>query len=613
MKNIIIKKNNQNSDRTDRTQHSRNDDPTRKSQIHSDKTSANTARTTLNADVDSRKTGNRNYSTSRSQIKSSDQGNKFSHIRSEKPGRATDRQYQGNRSSRNTGRNSSAEGTGAGGVKSDMQDTLVRAGITLSENAVDQLWTYHNYLRDRNEELNLTRLYNFKTVVRKHYVDCLLPLNILKKHNIELQSPVMDMGSGAGFPGVPMAIARPDLQLILNDGRKVRVDFLNEVIRVADLKNATGLAKKISPGYENSVNAVITRAVDPMDESILRASHVLNEGGLFIFLKGPNCDDEIEAVNNLSGNPCTLILDEHYVLPESDDARRLVVWKYNHRIETDHSADERFKELPENSIFIESDQNAVYKTAKSLHSSRSIKKSGQALVCGKKIIHDLLLSQAVPIEALLYDEKADMDKISWDIAENSDITEIRKYIFKSNLFKEIDLLGTGSPLLLVNTPEIAQWDGSLKKGINLFLPLSDPENLGSALRSAAAFGVSQVILLSESAHPFHPKVIRTSAGSVFSLDIKDGPSIEDLKVNGDLLVLDGNSAGSDPNAVTIDKYKSSSVKSIALLVGLEGKGVPFQIRGQRLYIPIESEVESLNASVALGIALYMLQESYKNY
>ncbi len=503
-----------------------------------------------------------------------------------------------------------------------MKEILEKSGISADPAALEKLWQYHNYLRDRNEDLNLTRLHSFSTVVRKHYVDCLLPLNILKTHNIDIPEPLMDMGSGAGFPGVPIAIVRPDLKVILNDGRKVRVDFLNDVIKTIGLPNAYGLAKKISPGFIHSepVNSVITRAVDPMDESIIRASDVLSPGGLFIFLKGPNCSDEIKAVKNLPGKPCQLILDEHYILPGSSDERRLVVWKYVSRPDLSavrisgaagqpagRGGPEVFEKIPgmQNAVYIESENNSFYKQLKSLNNSKNIKKAGIALVSGRKIIADFLSSGAPGADTLIFDDKYP------DLAEDSFLNpaiSVKKCILKSSLFREADILGTGSPLLTVRIPEIPEWNGRLEKGVSLFLPLSDPDNLGAAVRSASVFGVSQVILLSESANPYHPKAVRSSAGAVFGMKFSNGPSIQNLTLKNELLlILDGKSETSLPEFLSADRSgKTDNSGSFGVLAGMEGKGIPDSVKGTRIRIPGEPSVESLNASVALGILLYSL-------
>src|SRR3954451_3222599 len=110
--------------------------------------------------------------------------------------------------------------------RSSLQSIIEDCGIHLSPGQYDQLWTYHTLLRSANAELNLTRIHNFENMVLKHYVDSLLVLKFE-----ELPSPLMDMGSGPGLPGIPLKIARPDVEMVLAEPRGARAEFLDEVCK----------------------------------------------------------------------------------------------------------------------------------------------------------------------------------------------------------------------------------------------------------------------------------------------------------------------------------------------------------------------------------------------
>ena len=99
------------------------------------------------------------------------------------------------------------------------------------------------------------------------------------------------------------------------------------------------------------------------------------------------------------------------------------------------------------------------------------------------------------------------------------------YRFNDPLFKQLDVVGTHSPLLLVKVPEFTPWsdDAAWPAGCTLFVPFQDPENVGSVIRSAAAFGVAQVVLLREAAHPFHPRSSRAAGPALFQVPILTGP------------------------------------------------------------------------------------------
>jgi len=108
------------------------------------------------------------------------------------------------------------------------------------------------------------------------------------------------------------------------------------------------------------------------------------------------------------------------------------------------------------------------------------------------------------------------------------------------------------------------------------------------------------VLLEESANPFHGKTIRASAGEQFHLSLKKGPSIRTLKSRVPLYALDMNGK----NIETVQWPER-----FGLLTGMEGTGIPEDIIAERVKIPLSQNTESLNASVALGIALYEIRKS----
>src|SRR3954464_7510285 len=108
--------------------------------------------------------------------------------------------------------------------RKSLEAILRRCGIVLGPAQYDALWSYHQMLREANPELNLTRIHNFENMVLKHYADSLLVLKLA-----DLPSPLVDMGSGPGLPGIPLKIARPDLVMTLAEPRGARAEFLKEV------------------------------------------------------------------------------------------------------------------------------------------------------------------------------------------------------------------------------------------------------------------------------------------------------------------------------------------------------------------------------------------------
>jgi 16S rRNA (guanine(527)-N(7))-methyltransferase RsmG len=200
---------------------------------------------------------------------------------------------------------------------------LERSGIELKPAQLDQLWRYHNLLRLRNQDRDLTRITGFEPMVIKHYVDCMIVGEIIK-----LPSPLVDVGTGAGFPGIPLKIRYPDLAMILAEPRPKRIEFLKEACKNVGLKNTQVFEHKVvSASLKTPVKGVITRAVEDIEKTILRTSGALEVGGKLIFLKGPSVDPEIKVASRRFKSTHKLIMDHAYQLPHTSHLRRLVVFE----------------------------------------------------------------------------------------------------------------------------------------------------------------------------------------------------------------------------------------------------------------------------------------------
>jgi 16S rRNA (guanine(527)-N(7))-methyltransferase RsmG len=199
-----------------------------------------------------------------------------------------------------------------------------RSQLPLSENQVQQIWHYHNLLRKKNAEYDLTRIYQFDNMVQKHYVDCVLAAKLLEW---KLPSPLLDIGTGAGLPGVLLKIACPETEIILSEGRHKRVAFLREVVQALGLKGIEIFEGKIYPSFSRSVNGVITRALESIPKTLDRVMKCLVPDGRAIFMKGPSCGDELEEALRAFRNAFDLIQDISYTIPHSPHRRRLIVFK----------------------------------------------------------------------------------------------------------------------------------------------------------------------------------------------------------------------------------------------------------------------------------------------
>lgn len=202
-----------------------------------------------------------------------------------------------------------------------MTELLVAAGIRLDATAFERLWTYHELLRRRNHDRDLTRIVAFRSMVIKHYVDCMLVGTL-----VELPSPLLDVGSGAGFPGIPLAIQDPSLHIVLGEPRPRRVEFLTEAIAALELPSVEVFGHRVvSASFRRPVRGTITRALETMDKTLLRTSGCARAGTRHVFMKGPAVDPELEHVRTRLRDDVRVLADVRYRLVDPEHERRLVV------------------------------------------------------------------------------------------------------------------------------------------------------------------------------------------------------------------------------------------------------------------------------------------------
>ena len=238
------------------------------------------------------------------------------------------------------------------------------------------------------------------------------------------------------------------------------------------------------------------------------------------------------------------------------------------------------------------------KLLRAIASGRGARRHLRALVCGRRIVDEVSRRHAGRVETLVFPSGDPALAREPAAAGAPEIVAL-----PAALFRDLDPFGVEPPLAVVRLDPLRPWDPAHERvGLTLFLPLGDPENVGAALRSAAAFEVDRVVLLEEAAYPFHPRAIRAAAGACFDLELRAGPSMADLvesvPAGLDLLVLDRDG---EPLAAV------EPAAERGLLVGEEGGGAPAGHGLRRVSIPISDRVESLNAAVAVGIALWELR------
>jgi len=203
-----------------------------------------------------------------------------------------------------------------------MNDLLNRCGLHLSKRQLQQLWAYHRLLRHHDADLNLTRIRNFDNMVVKLYADSILPAV-----HTTLPSPLLDLGTGPGMPGIPLKIFRPDLHILLAESRQQRINFLKIVVDTLDLPGLEVVARGIASDYNRPVAGVITRAVEPIADTLARVQGCLAKDGMVLFMKGPQCDQEIENAASQFSQAFDFAEDIAYRIPHTPHRRRLVGYR----------------------------------------------------------------------------------------------------------------------------------------------------------------------------------------------------------------------------------------------------------------------------------------------
>jgi len=241
---------------------------------------------------------------------------------------------------------------------------------------------------------------------------------------------------------------------------------------------------------------------------------------------------------------------------------------------------------------ITSADNPEFKIFLKLTWARGIKKHGLALLSRPKQVREMLKDFPDQCAGIIL---SDLKETSLEFCTE----DITIYHLSSNLFRQVDLFDTGQPILLVRVPRFTQWNDEVReKGCTLCIPFQDPSNVGAVIRSAAAFGVSGIVMLKEAAHPFLPKSVRVAGSALFRITLFQGPSLDELKVS------DGPVVTLSQDGRDIGGYRFP--ETFCLVPGLEGPGLPAHLRATTsLTIPMEPCVESINAALATGIALYL--------
>lgn len=163
-------------------------------------------------------------------------------------------------------------------------------GIQYTELQIDAFKTYLEELKKWNRAYNLSGLKTDSEIIIKHFLDSLLFSKVLPE-NVQT---VADIGSGAGFPGIPIKIVKPSLKVFLIEPTKKKAVFLRHICNRLDLHNIEIIDKRVEDIKGLKVDAAVTRALFSISDFIDKTQDILKENGILILSKGPRLDEELK-------------------------------------------------------------------------------------------------------------------------------------------------------------------------------------------------------------------------------------------------------------------------------------------------------------------------------
>ncbi len=209
--------------------------------------------------------------------------------------------------------------------------TLESWNFTLSDSQIEQLDLFYDSLVEKNKVMNLTAITDFDEVLVKHFADSISICSVMPNgiHNI------CDLGTGAGFPGIPLAICYPDLEFTLIDSLNKRINFLGEVVNALGLNNVKLVHSRAeeagrNKSYRENFDLVVSRAVANIATLSEYCLPLVKVGGYFISYKSGSVDEEIlssgKAIGKLGGS---LQKPIYFYLPDTDIERSFLIINKN--------------------------------------------------------------------------------------------------------------------------------------------------------------------------------------------------------------------------------------------------------------------------------------------
>ena len=212
----------------------------------------------------------------------------------------------------------------------EFSDLMITYGedleIKFTEEQLEQFYNYMNMLIEWNEKINLTAIIEPKEIILKHFIDSLTILKYIDKNK-----KVIDIGTGAGFPGIPLKIMRKDVEVTLLDSLNKRIQFLNEVIIQLKLEKIYTVHSRIedygkNKQYREKYDVVTSRAVANLSTLSEYMLPMIKVEGKSICMKGVEIEDELtkskNAIKILGGK---VVQIQKLNLPKSDNGRNIII------------------------------------------------------------------------------------------------------------------------------------------------------------------------------------------------------------------------------------------------------------------------------------------------
>ena len=214
-----------------------------------------------------------------------------------------------------------------------LYSVLNSMGIPCDKDLIDKLHVFYEMLLEKNKEMNLTSITSYEDVMKKHFADSLA---VLKFHMIQKEDKVLDLGTGGGFPGIPLKIFLPETQFMLVDSVNKKLEFIRSVIerfKFTRIEVKHGRAEELAkePSFREQYDLVLSRAVASLPVLSELALGFVKEGGLFISYKGSAGRDEAataEKAVSTMGAETEAIND--YELPGGDKRCLIFIRKTTH-------------------------------------------------------------------------------------------------------------------------------------------------------------------------------------------------------------------------------------------------------------------------------------------